>query len=69
MTTILFAARSERWDAYEAPLRAALSEAGMDDATLATDADPANGSNYMTTARKRAHRIIHPYTQRLKAAA
>ena len=24
MTTILFAARSERWDAYEAPLRAAL---------------------------------------------
>jgi len=65
MTTILFAARSERWDAYEAPLRAALSEAGMDDATLATDADPAT-VDYIVYAPNSGLTDFTPYT-RLKA--
>ena len=36
---ILFAARPERWKIYEAPLRAALADAGID-AHLATDIAP-----------------------------
>jgi glyoxylate/hydroxypyruvate reductase A len=41
MPTILFAARPERWLQYQAPLRAALADAGLGDATLSLDADPA----------------------------
>ncbi|MEQ9258351.1 MAG: glyoxylate/hydroxypyruvate reductase A [Roseovarius sp.] len=37
---ILFAARPERWDTYEPALREALSEAGFEDAVLATDLPP-----------------------------
>ena len=39
MTTILFAAKEERWDDYEAPLRAAFEEAGLE-AELVTSAKP-----------------------------
>lgn len=37
---ILFAARAERWQQYETPLRMALQEAGLGDATLTTQAAP-----------------------------
>lgn len=37
---ILFAAKSERWDQYEAPLRQALAEVGLAHARLTTDAAP-----------------------------
>jgi len=37
---ILFAARPERWTQYQAPLRAALTKAGLGNATLTTDAAP-----------------------------
>jgi len=37
---ILFAARPERWTQYEAPLRTALTRAGLGDATLTTEAPP-----------------------------
>lgn len=43
MTLILFAAQPRLWPDYQAPLRAALTEAGIDDATLTPEipADPA----------------------------
>jgi glyoxylate/hydroxypyruvate reductase A len=37
---ILFAAKTERWETYEAPLRRALAEAGLGHATLTTEAAP-----------------------------
>jgi glyoxylate/hydroxypyruvate reductase A len=37
---ILFAAKTERWQAYEAPLRRALAEAGLGHARLTTEAAP-----------------------------
>jgi glyoxylate/hydroxypyruvate reductase A len=37
---ILFAAKTERWETYEAPLRRALAEAGLGQATLTTEAAP-----------------------------
>ena len=41
MPNILFAAVSERWIDYEAPLRAALAKAGLGHARIATEFDPA----------------------------
>jgi glyoxylate/hydroxypyruvate reductase A len=38
---VLFAAKSERWAQYEAPLRTALNDAGLGGAHLTTEADPA----------------------------
>jgi glyoxylate/hydroxypyruvate reductase A len=37
---ILFAAKTERWDQYRGPLRTALDDEGLRDATLTTDAAP-----------------------------
>lgn len=37
---ILFAAKAERWEQYEAPLREALDEAGLGHASLVTEAPP-----------------------------
>jgi glyoxylate/hydroxypyruvate reductase A len=65
MTTILFAAKSERWDVYEAPLRAALAEAGMGDATLTTEAAPET-VDYIVYAPNSGLTDFTPYT-RLKA--
>ncbi|NKX43114.1 2-hydroxyacid dehydrogenase [Roseicyclus persicicus] len=65
MPTILFAAKSERWDQYEAPLRAALAEAGLADARLTTEADPAT-VDYIVYAPNSGLTDFTPYT-RLKA--
>lgn len=65
MTTILFAAKSERWSAYEAPLRAALDEAGLGHATLTTEAEPA-AVDYIIYAPNSGLTDFTPYT-RLKA--
>ena len=40
MPNILFAAKTERWESYETPLRKALGEAGLGHATLSTEMDP-----------------------------
>ncbi|MBF9035041.1 glyoxylate/hydroxypyruvate reductase A [Rhodobacterales bacterium HKCCE2091] len=40
MTNVLFAARPERWQSYETPLREALADAGLPDAVLSTELDP-----------------------------
>jgi len=65
MPTILFSAKSERWDQYETPLRAALAEAGLGDATLTTEADPAE-VDYIIYAPNSGLDDFTPYT-RLKA--
>jgi glyoxylate/hydroxypyruvate reductase A len=65
MPTILFAAKAERWDSYEAPLRKALAEAGLGHATLTTDADPAE-VDYIVYAPNSGLTDFAPYT-RLKA--
>ena len=65
MTTILFAAKSERWESYEGPLRAALDEAGMGHATLTTDATPET-VDYIVYAPNSWLTDFTPYT-RLKA--
>ncbi|MBF9058298.1 glyoxylate/hydroxypyruvate reductase A [Rhodobacterales bacterium HKCCSP123] len=65
MTTILFAAKSERWDTYETPLRTALSEVGLGKATLTTEADPAE-VDYIVYAPNSGLTDFTPYT-RLKA--
>lgn len=41
MPTILFAAKSERWTAYETALRTALEDVGLGHATLTIEAEPA----------------------------
>jgi len=65
MPTILFAAKAERWAQYEAPLRAALAEAGLADATLSTEADPAE-VDYIVYAPNSGLSDFTPFTK-LKA--
>jgi glyoxylate/hydroxypyruvate reductase A len=65
MPTILFAAKSERWDTYEAPLRTALAEVGLGHASLTTDADP-EAVDYVVYAPNSGLTDFTPYT-RLKA--
>ncbi len=62
---ILFAAKSERWGVYEAPLRTALAEAGLGHATLTTEARPAD-VDYVVYAPNSGLTDFTPYT-RLKA--
>ncbi len=62
---ILFAAKSERWGVYEAPLRTALAEAGLGHATLTTEARPAD-DEYVVYAPNSGLTDFTPYT-RLKA--
>lgn len=63
--TILFAAKPDRWPAYEPHLRAALAEVGISDAALVTQADPA-AVDYIVYAPNSAVQDFAPYT-RLKA--
>ncbi|BDW84742.1 2-hydroxyacid dehydrogenase [Roseicyclus marinus] len=65
MPTILFAAKSERWTAYEPPLRRALEEVGLGHATLTIEADPAK-VDYIVYAPNSGLTDFTPYT-RLKA--
>lgn len=65
MTTILFAAKPERWTIYEAPLRNALAEAGLSTATLTTEAAP-ESVDYIVYAPNGPITDFRPYT-RLKA--
>lgn len=65
MPTILFAAKSERWSTYEPHLRVAMSETGLDGATLTTNADPA-AVDYIIYAPNSGVQDFTPYT-RLKA--
>lgn len=58
---VLFAARSDRWDAYEIPLRAALSEAGVT-ADLATDLPPAE-VDYIVYAPNSTVQDFTPFTR------
>jgi glyoxylate/hydroxypyruvate reductase A len=62
---ILFAAKSERWDQYETPLRTALAEAGLGHAALTMDASPAE-VDYVVYAPNSGLTDFTPYT-RLKA--
>ncbi len=62
---ILFAARAERWEQYEAPLRRALEEAGLGHAILATEAAPED-VDYIVYARNSGIEDFTPFT-RLKA--
>lgn len=64
MPNILFAARSERWDDYEAPLRAALDAAGLS-YTLAPEMAP-EIVDYIVYAPNSDLQDFTPYT-RLKA--
>ena len=65
MPTILFAAKSERWTAYEGPLRRALEDVGLAHATLTTEADPAS-VDYIVYAPNSGLDDFTPFT-RLKA--
>ncbi len=65
MPNILFAARSERWDQYETPLRRALSDVGLGDARLTTEAAPGT-VDYIVYAPNSDVQDFTPYT-RLKA--
>ena len=65
MPNILFAARSERWDQYETPLRRALSDVGLGDALLTTEAAPGT-VDYIVYAPNSDVQDFTPYT-RLKA--
>ena len=58
---ILFAARPERWDTYEAPLRTALKAAGID-AHLAQDI-PAAEVDYIVYAPNSEVQDFNPYTR------
>lgn len=62
--TVLFAAPEDNWDAYEAPLRTAFAETGID-ARLVRDAAP-EAVDYMVYAPGGAVQDFRPYT-RLKA--
>ncbi|MBY6160680.1 glyoxylate/hydroxypyruvate reductase A [Mameliella alba] len=64
MPNILFAARTERWDEYETPLRTALDATGMG-YTLATELPPEE-VDYMVYAPNSEVQDFAPYT-RLKA--
>ena len=65
MTTVLFAARPDRWPVYEGPLRTAFAEAGLSDLNLVTDADPAE-VDYIIYAPNSQVTDFSPFT-RLKA--
>ncbi|SLN56925.1 Glyoxylate/hydroxypyruvate reductase A [Roseovarius gaetbuli] len=58
---VLFAARPERWETYEAPLRAALSEAGVE-ANLATQM-PAHEVDYIVYAPNSGVEDFAPFTR------
>ena len=60
--TILFAAKPERWPAYEPHLRDALAEVGIDDAGLVTQADPAE-VDYIVYAPNSTVQDFTPYTR------
>jgi glyoxylate/hydroxypyruvate reductase A len=62
---ILFAAKTERWDQYEGPLRKALDDAGLGDARLTTGAAPEE-VDYIVYAPNSGLDDFRPYT-RLKA--
>lgn len=64
MPNVLFATVSERWDQYEAPLRAAFAEAGLD-VKLAPEMDPET-VDYIVYAPNSSVQDFEPYT-RLKA--
>lgn len=58
---ILFAARAERWETYEQPLRNALADAGLD-ATLGTDFPPED-VDYIVYAPNSTLQDFTPYTR------
>lgn len=62
---ILFASKSERWEEYEAPLRAALAEVGLAAAELVRQAPP-EAVDYVVYAPNSTLQDFTPYT-RLKA--
>lgn len=59
---ILFAARTERWSEYEAPLHTALKEAGVTDYTLALDLSPEE-VDYIVYAPNSALQDFTPYSR------
>ncbi|MRU15054.1 glyoxylate/hydroxypyruvate reductase A [Roseovarius sp. A21] len=59
---ILFAASEDRWQAYEAPLREALSDIGQGDANLALDI-PAAEVDYIVYAPSSEVQDFMPYTR------
>ncbi len=59
---ILFAARAERWDAYQTPLHDALREAGVTDYQLAIDLPPAE-VDYIVYAPNSELQDFTPYTR------
>jgi len=59
---ILFAAAAARWDDYEQPLRRALSDAGLADATLSTQL-PAAEVDYIVYAPNSDLQDFTPYTR------
>ena len=61
MINVLFAARPERWDTYEAPLNAAFADAGLD-VTLSTDLPPAE-VDYIVYAPNGPLTDFSPYTR------
>ncbi|MEQ6204624.1 glyoxylate/hydroxypyruvate reductase A [Sulfitobacter sp. HNIBRBA2951] len=61
MINVLFAARTERWETYEAPLRTALARAGID-AHLAQDITPAE-VDYIVYAPNSDLQDFTPYTR------
>ena len=61
MINVLFAARPERWTTYEAPLRRALANAGIE-ANLATDLPPAE-VDYIVYAPNSDLQDFTPYTR------
>ena len=65
MPKILFAAVYERWESYEIPLRKALAEAGLAEAELCLEADPAE-VDYIVYAPNSDVQDFAPYS-RLKA--
>lgn len=64
--TIRFAAAYERWDEYEAPLRAALDARGLGGARLSSDPLPPEEVDYVVYAPNSDIQDFTPYT-RLKA--
>jgi len=62
---VLFAAKTERWEQYEGPLRTAFDAAGLEDAILTTEADPAE-VDYIVYAPNSGLTDFTPFT-RLKA--
>ena len=61
MINVLFAARSERWDTYEAPLRAAFAKAGLD-VDLRTEFSPEE-VDYIVYAPNSEVQDFTPYTR------